>query len=122
MVSPQPVDGLAGALRALEPLVLRLCEQATADLGAYERHTRLLGAHDELRAREALKTSRSRPPSHRRSSSTALPRRSRPRRAQLALACYSSGRILAAAPRDLARSTRAAFRSTLAMESTSRDG
>ncbi|AJW77947.1 TetR/AcrR family transcriptional regulator [Clavibacter michiganensis] len=119
---PQPVDGLAGALRALEPLVLRLCEQATADLGAYERHTRLLGAHDELRAREALKDQQIATALAQALVEHGAPPTIATTAAQLALACYSSGRILAAAPRDLARSTRAAFRSTLAMESTSRDG
>jgi AcrR family transcriptional regulator len=49
------VASLAGALAALEPLVIRLCEQATADVDAYQRHTHLLEAHEELRAREALK-------------------------------------------------------------------
>jgi hypothetical protein len=37
--------------------------------------------------------------------------------AQLALACYSSGRILATSPSELVTETRAAFRSTLAMNS-----
>ena len=37
--------------------------------------------------------------------------------AQLALACYASGRILATDPSDLITKTRAAFRSTLAINS-----
>ncbi|OUE20757.1 DNA-binding transcriptional repressor AcrR [Clavibacter michiganensis] len=118
----RPVDSLAGALRALEPLVIRLCEQATADPVAYERHERLLDAHEELRAREARKhqqmatglaqvlVEHDAPPAI---ATTA---------AQLALACYASGRLLATAPGDLARRTRAAFRGTLAMGAASADG
>ena len=109
------VDSLAGALSALEPLVVQLCTKATADLAAYQRHTLLLAAHDELRAREALKNQyianeladvllkHGAPPAV---ATTA---------AQLALACYNSGRILAAGPGELVAKTRAAFRSTLAI-------
>jgi AcrR family transcriptional regulator len=111
----QSVDSLADALGALEPLVLHLCRQATADLASYQRHTLLLDAHDELRAREALK--------HQYISSelaeVLLEHDASPAiatlAAHLAVACYSSGRILAAAPGDLVTQTRAAFRSTLAM-------
>jgi AcrR family transcriptional regulator len=113
----QSVGSLAGALSALEPLVIQLCKHATADLAAYERHTLLLEAHEGLRAREALKNQyiskelakvllkHDAPPAV---ATTA---------AQLALACYYSGRILATAPSDLVTKTRAAFRSTLAMNS-----
>jgi len=115
----QSVDSLAGALSALEPLVIRLCRQATADLAAYQRHTLLLDAHEELRARDALKNQYI-------SNELAkvLLRHNAPAAiatlaAQLALACYSSGRTLATAPGDLITRTRAAFRSTLAMNSAS---
>jgi AcrR family transcriptional regulator len=113
----QSVGSLAGALSALEPLVIQLCKHATADRAAYERHTLLLEAHEGLRAREALKNQyiskelakvllkHDAPPAV---ATTA---------AQLALACYYSGRILATAPSDLVTKTRAAFRSTLAMNS-----
>lgn len=111
----RPVVSLADGLRALEPLVLQLCEKATADLAAYARHTELLDAHEELRAREALKhqylsnelakvlLARDAPPAI---ATTA---------AQLALACYSSGHLMATDPGDLVTATRAAFRSTLAI-------
>jgi len=113
----QAVDSLAGAVSALEPLVIRLCRQATADLVAYRRHTVLVDAHEELRAREALK--------HQyiaNEFAQVLLKHDAPpaiatMAAQLALACYSSGRILAATPSDLVTQTRAAFRSTLAMNS-----
>jgi len=113
----QPVDSLAGALSALEPLVIQLCKQATADLAAYQRHTLLLDANEELRAREALK--------HRQISSELaqvlrrhdVPSATATTAAELAVACYSSGRILATSPSDLVTKTRAAFRSTLAINS-----
>lgn len=115
------VDSLPGAVKALEPLVIELCERATSDLAAYDRHTRLLAAHEELRAREALK--------HQQISdelATVLLAHDAPPAiatlaAQLALACYASGRILATSPGDLATATRAAFRRTLAMESAPTD-
>jgi AcrR family transcriptional regulator len=109
----RPVDTLAGALSALEPLVIQVCKQATADSAAYQRHTLLLDAHEELRARDALKKQYISLElakvllahgAHPTIATTA---------AQLALACYSSGRLLAAAPGDLVTKTRAAFRSTL---------
>lgn len=113
----QSVDCLAGALSALEPLVIRLCKQATADLVAYQRHTLLLEAHEELRARDALKN-------HYISNELAkvllrhdVPPAIATLAAQLALACHASGRILATGPGDLVAKTRAAFRSALAMNS-----
>lgn len=111
------IDSLADALRALEPLVVRLCQQATADLGAYERHVLLVDAHEELRAREALK--------HQETAtklSQVLLEHDTPHEvavvaAQLAVACYSSGRILSVEPCDLVARTREAFRLTIAMDS-----
>jgi AcrR family transcriptional regulator len=113
----QSVDSLAGALSALEPLVVQLCRQATADLAAYQRHTLLLDAHEELRARDALKNQYI----SKELAKVLLKHNAPPAiatmAAQLALACYSSGRSLAATPSDLIAKTRAAFRSTLAINS-----
>jgi AcrR family transcriptional regulator len=115
------VDSLSAALSALEPLVIELCTHATADLAAYARHALLLDAHDELRAREALKHQ---------SISGELARvllghgadpAIATMAAQLAVACYSSGRILAASPSELVTTTRAVFRSALAMGSPPAD-
>jgi AcrR family transcriptional regulator len=109
------VDSVSGALSFLEPLVLQLCEQATADPAAYRRHTLLLDAHEELRARDALKNQ------HIATELTRLLRKHNAPHdvatvaAQLALACHSSGRILATSPGGLVTETRAAFRSLLAM-------
>ena len=113
----QSVDSLADAVSALEPLVVRLCKQATSDLAAYQRHTLLLDASEELRARDALKNQYI----SRELAKVLLQHNAPPAiatlAAQLALACYSSGRILAATPGDLIAETRAAFRNTLAISS-----
>lgn len=111
----QAVDTLAGALSALEPLVIHLCRLATADLAAYQRHTLLLGAHEELRARDALKNQYISNELAKVLLQHDAPLAIATTAAQLALACYSSGRILATSPRDLISATRAAFRSTLAI-------
>jgi AcrR family transcriptional regulator len=115
--STQPKSSLAGALSALEPLVIQLCERATADFAAYQRHTLLLDAHEELRAREALKNQYM----ANELAKVLLGHGAAPAAAtiaaQLALACYFSGRILAAGRDELVTKTRAAFRSVLAMGS-----
>jgi len=111
----RPVDSLAGAVTALEPLVLRLCERATSDLDAYRRHTLLVDAHEELRAREVVK--------HQdiaNAFAKALLQHGAPLdvatvAGQLAVACYTSGRILATDPGDLVDATATAFRRTLAI-------
>ena len=113
----QSVDSLAGALRALEPLVIQLCTQATADLVAYQRHADLLNAHEELRARDALKNQYISNQlakvliEHDAAADIAT------MAAQLALACAISGRILATTPSDLIAKTRTAFRITLDINS-----
>lgn len=112
----QAVDSVPGALAALEPLVIELCAQATADLAGFQRHTQLLDAYEELRAREALK--------HQyiaRKLAEALIDHGAllsvaTLAAQLAVACYSTGRILAGTSGDVVTATRTAFRSTLAMD------
>jgi len=117
----QSVDTLAGAVSALEPLVIHLCQQATADIAAYQRHTLLLNAHEELRAREALKNQYLA-----KELAKVLLERNTPLAvatlaAQIALACYYSGRILAATPSELITATRAAFRSARAIHSATTD-
>jgi AcrR family transcriptional regulator len=113
----QSVESLAGAVSALQPLVIRLCEKATADPSAYERHMQLLDAHEELRAREALKNRYISKELARVLLEHGAPLAIATMAAQLALACYSSGRILATSPSELVTETRTAFRSTLAMNS-----
>lgn len=111
----RPVDSLAGALSALEPLVVRLVEYATADVYAYQQHALLVDAHDELRSREALKHQLV---AH--GFAKVLEKQGAPfdiatTAAQLALACYSIGRTLSTNPGELVGVTRAAFRNVLAI-------
>ncbi|WIB12276.1 TetR/AcrR family transcriptional regulator [Curtobacterium sp. MCPF17_052] len=112
---PQSVASLAGALRALEPLVLRLCAQATTDLAAYRRHVLLVDAHEELRAREAVKHQYIAQEFTRVLLEHDAPLDVATIAGQLAVACYSSGRILATDPADLVTTTADAFRRALAM-------
>ena len=111
------VDSLAGAVSALEPLVIRVCTEATADLAAYQRHTRLLEAHDELRARDAVKQQQISYELAKVLRAHGAPPAIATTAAQLAVACYASGRILASGPADLVVETRAAFHRTLTIAS-----
>jgi len=111
------VDSLAGAVSALEPLVIRVCTEATADLAAYQRHTRLLEAHDELRARDAVKQQQISYELAKALRAHGAPPAIATTAAQLAVACYASGRILASGPADLVAETRAAFHRTLTIAS-----
>lgn len=114
-VPARSVGTLAGAVSALEPLVLRLCEQATSDPAAYHRHTSLIDAHEELRARELVK--------HQHIANefakALLRHDASPEVAviagQIAVACYASGRVLATDPTELVDRTAGAFRETLAI-------
>jgi AcrR family transcriptional regulator len=106
---------LAGALSALEPLVLELCAKATEDRATYQRHTLLIDSHEELRAREAVKHQYIAD-----SFAQVLTRHGTPVdiatiAGQLAVACYCSGRILASSPADLVEATATAFREVLTM-------
>lgn len=116
--SAQSVDSLAGALSALEPLVIQLCEQATAHVDVYQRHTMLLDAHEELREREALKHQYIAHEFAEVLLAHGAPLHLATIAAQLALACYASGRVLAATPSDLTTTTRSAFRDTLSINSS----
>ena len=117
--STEHLNSVASALSFLEPVVLQLCKQAVADPAAYERHTFLLEAHEELRARDALKNQ------HIANELAGLLRQHNAApeiatiAAQLALACHSSGRILATSPSGLVPETRAAFATVLRMSSAS---
>lgn len=115
--SARSVDTLAGAVSALEPLVIRLCTQATTDSMAYQRHTLLVDAHDELRAREALKHQDIARKLAEVLHPHGVPHDIATIAAHLAVACYTSGRTLAAEPADLIARTRDVFRSILAINS-----
>jgi AcrR family transcriptional regulator len=116
MWDPAPsVQTLAGALSALEPLVLRLCAQATVDLAAYRRHTLLLDAHEELRARESVKLQYIAGEFAKVLIGHDAPVDVATIAGQLAVACYCSGRILAGSPAELGEETATAFRMALAI-------
>lgn len=105
----------SAGLSSLEPLVLRLCEHAVEDRDAFRRHSRLVGSHEELRAREAVK--------HQDVAvrfATALVERGAPEdvatvAGQVAVACWTSGRSLAGDPGDLVAATADAFRAVLSL-------
>lgn len=85
------VKTLAGALSALEPLVLQLCARATVKHQYIaDEFAKVLMEHD---APVDIATIAG----------------------QLAVACYCSGRILASSPADLIEETAIAFRKALAM-------
>ena len=111
----QRLDTVAGALSFLEPLVLQLCRQATSDPASYRRHTLLLDANEELRARDAMKNQLIASELARLLRTHNAPADVATMAAQFALACHSIGRILATSPSALVTETRAAFRSALAM-------
>lgn len=115
---PAPsVETLAGALSALQPLVLQLCAQATVNLATYQRHTLLLDAHEELRAREAVKHQYIAGEFAKVLVAHNAPQVVATIAGQLAVACYCSGRILADRPADLVQETATAFREALGMHS-----
>ncbi|WP_378143988.1 TetR/AcrR family transcriptional regulator [Cnuibacter sp. UC19_7] len=111
----RPIDTLGGALRALEPIVLEACRQATADRAAFRRHTRLLEAHEELGARDALKNQAIASELASALVAQGAARETATLAAQLAVACYTGGRLLAGARGDIVAQTRAAFRQALQM-------
>lgn len=111
-----PVRTLGGALSALEPLVLQLCAKATTDPGKYRQHTLLVDGHEELRAREAVKHQYIAGEFTKALITQNAPVDVATIAGQLAVACYSSGRILARSPERLVEGTAEAFRNVLAMQ------
>ena len=115
-------DGTAGAastcadaVEQLRSIVLDLCQQATADSAAYQRHSDLIARHLELRARDALKTQQIAI-----SLSEVLRARGTDEAvavlaAQIALACYYTGRQRATSAAGLSDETRAAFDEALSL-------
>jgi AcrR family transcriptional regulator len=106
--SPAP-RSTTEAVEQLRPILLTLCDQATADPGAYTRHFELIEQHPELRARDAAKTQQIAD----KLSGLLIHRGSDEATAvfagQIALACYQSARRLGNNPHTLAADTRAAF-------------
>ena len=101
------------ALRALEPVLLRLCERMTDDLDGYRRHLHLVEEHPELGAREAVKLQavavrlHDLLVAHGWASGTAT------LAGEIALACYWTARRTSPDPATLVAETRTAFHRAL---------
>ncbi|GGF19462.1 TetR/AcrR family transcriptional regulator [Subtercola lobariae] len=99
----------AEAIDQLQPIVLELCAQASADPAGYTLHYELIAKHLELRARDALKTQLIAD-----TLSDLLVSRGTPENvaifaAQIALACAQTARRRTSNPRTLVTETRVAF-------------
>lgn len=101
------------ALRALEPVFLRLCERMTADPDDFQRHTDLIGTHVELQGRSAAKM---RVVALRLGAllvAEGWTERTASLAAEIALACYWTAYETSAGPSELVDATRDAFRRAL---------
>jgi AcrR family transcriptional regulator len=107
------VGTLLEAVRALEPVLLRLLERMTADVAGYERHLQLIEQNPELAARDAVKMQ-----------GVALrlrdllvgehcPIATATLAAEIAMACFWAARRTAPDPAGLVGATRQAFRDVL---------
>ena len=112
-------EGLGGArttaeaVEVLRSVVLEVCDRVTSDHAEYERHSRLLALHPELQARAALKAQQIGDMLSRALSSSGTDERTAVLAAQIALACYQTGRHHAATAAALTDETRAAFDAAL---------
>jgi AcrR family transcriptional regulator len=97
------------AVEQLRPIVVSLCERATADLDAYSRHRLLLEQHLELRGRDALKIQEIGVLLGEILIGRGTDEATAVLAAQIALACYQTGQRRAPTPAFLADETRAAF-------------
>ncbi|PRY15839.1 TetR/AcrR family transcriptional regulator [Kineococcus rhizosphaerae] len=110
---PGPARDATEAVERLRPVVLDVCARVTSDPHEHERHGRLLALHPELQARDALKAQQMAD-----LLADALVREgtdeaSAVLAAQVALACYRTGRRRAATAGALVEETRAAFEAAL---------
>ena len=99
----------AEAVEQLRPIVLSLCDRATADLDAYARHSLLLEQHLELRGRDALKIQQIGVLLGEILIDRGTDEATAVFASQVALACYQTGRRRAETPAFLTDETRAAF-------------
>jgi AcrR family transcriptional regulator len=99
----------AQAIDQLRPIVLELCDRASANSRGYALHYELVEKHLELRARDALKTQRI----AERLSDLLIARGTDEEIAvfagQVALACYQTARRRATSAHGLSEETRSAF-------------
>ncbi len=103
------------AIEQLFPIVLELCEQATADPEAYARHFQLLDQHVELRARDALKMQQIADMLTEILTGRGTDESIAVFAAQVALACYQAAKRRADTPGALPAETRAAFELALTL-------
>jgi len=103
----------AEAVELLRSVVLEICDRVTSNGAEYERHARLLALHPELQARAALKGQQIADMLIEALSSSGTDGRTAVLAAQIALACYETGRRQAATPGALTDETRAAFEAAL---------
>jgi len=103
------------AVEQLRPIVLDLCERATADAKGFTRHTQLLERHLELRARDALKLQQISDKLSEVLTDRGTDEATAVFAAQVALACYQTARRRADTPRALPAAAREAFDQALAL-------
>ena len=120
-IAMRVADGLgaahttAEAVELLRPLVLDVCERVTSHHAEYERHNRLLALQPELQARDALKAQQIADMLRGALATSGTDERIAVLAAQIAVACYQTGRRQAATAGALVDETRAAFEAALTL-------
>ncbi|RIX30222.1 TetR/AcrR family transcriptional regulator [Amnibacterium setariae] len=104
---------LLDAVRALEPVLLRLLDRMTADLAGYRRHLQLIEQHAELAARDAVKMQGVALRLRDLLTAQDCPDGTATLAAEIAMACYWTARRTAPDPADLVGATRRALRQVL---------
>jgi AcrR family transcriptional regulator len=112
----------SGAVRSLEPVLLRLCERMTGDVDGYRRHLQLVESHADLQARDSMKMQviatrlSELLVAHGWEAPTAT------FAAEIALACYRTARRCSTDPSTLVDATRIAIRDALSLGATQSSG
>jgi AcrR family transcriptional regulator len=106
------------AVEQLRPIVLDLCERATADAEGYAWHCQLLEQHLELRARDALKLQQISDKLSAVLTDRGTEQATAVLAAQVSLACYQTARRRADTPGALPTAARAAFEQALTLGAT----
>ena len=105
----------AEAVELLRPLVLEICDRVASDPAGYERHARLLADHPELQARDALKAQQVADLLSAGLTGSGTDEQIAVLAAQIAVACYQTGRRRAVTTGALTDETRAAFETALTL-------
>lgn len=104
-----PAHTAAEALAQLRPLVIAVCDQASANIDGYAFHYQLVDSHVELRARDALKTQRIADELTQVLTGRGTTEEIAVFASQIALACYWTARRRAPSADALSAETHAAF-------------